>query len=374
MALAIGCLASASRAGAAAEEPLSFAFLDEPPGERVSVGATRLHLHCRGADVSAGGAATVVFETGLGGNALEWSPIADALAPRARVCTYDRAGYAWSDPSLARRDARRLARELTQLLVAADIDGPLIVVAHSFGGLVARLFVEGREDVIGLILVDSSHEEQFERLETDGRRPLVPRSRQFVISGNAAPESLPRNIRRKVDAFARMRKTYSATHGEMAAFRDSADQVRLARRQAGAPHDFPVTVIRRGRDVYAGRTSGAAKTAAWVEMQEDLATLGTSGRLVVAEGSGHHVHADDPTLVVAEIDRLLAPVAPAASGAADDRSREPGSAPATRRSGEIEASGTGTGAADGRSGAAAASEADPGQVGEGGDAPGAALE
>lgn len=305
----------------AADEPLSFGFLEDPPGRLVTIGTTRLHLHCRGPE--GGDEPTVLFESGLGGNGLEWSVVAEPLAARTRVCSYDRAGYGWSDPGGRDRRAGRLAGELARLLDAAGVNGPFVLVAHSFGGLVARLFVEERADVVGLVLLDSSHEEQFARLETPGGRPMVPRGRQFVISQNEPPASLPEDVRRKLAAFNRMRKTYAATHGEMAGFLESTAEVRRARARRGAPYPVPVTVVRRGRDLYAGKRTGAAKTAAWIELQEDLATLGSPGRLVVAEGSGHHVHADAPELVVAEIGRLLdaaagpVPALRAATGEAD---------------------------------------------------------
>ena len=311
-------LLGASASLAAADEPLSFGFLEHPPGRLVTIGATRLHLHCRGPEGA--GEPTVLFESGLGGNGLEWSPVAEPLAARTRVCSYDRAGYGWSDPGGHDRRAGRLAGELSRLIDAAGVSGPFVIVAHSFGGLVARLVVEERADVVGLVLLDSSHEEQFARLEASGGRPMVPRGRQFVISQNEPPRSLPEDVRRKLAAFNRMRKTYHATHGEMAGFLASTDEVRRARARRGAPYPVPVTVVRRGRDLYAGKRTGAAKTAAWIELQEDLATLGSPGRLVVAEGSGHHVHADAPALVVAEIERLLerVPAAAPVRGAGTD--------------------------------------------------------
>ena len=300
------------------DEPLSFGFLDTVPGERISIGPMRLHLDCREADRPPGTVEadespahgpTVLFEAGLGGSSLEWWPVADRIDSAARFCVYDRAGYGWSDPSRQPRHALRLAYELDRLLAVAGIDGPLIVVAHSFGGFVARLLAERRDDIAALVLLDSSHEEQLERLETPGGRLMMPRGGgQFVVSGNQAPENLPRKLRRKVAALNRMRKTYSAIHGEMSAFRESAEQVRAARARRGEPFPFPVTVVRRGRDLYADRTDGAERTAVWIELQEDLAEIGRPGRLVIAEGSGHHLHADDPSLVAAEIERLLEPL------------------------------------------------------------------
>lgn len=283
--------------------PLSFDFLQDPPGTLLSIGTTRLHIVCSEA---AEQAVTVIFEAGLGGNALEWGPVVDVLTNRVRTCTYDRAGYGWSDPTAPPRHALRLAYELDLLLDAAQIDGPLILVAHSFGGFVVRLLAERRvSDIAGLVLIDTSHEQQFSRLEKPGGKPMMPRNRQFVISRNEPPPNLPLAIRRKLSAFSRMRKTYSATHGEMATFRESAAQVDAARQRRNAPYPFPVTVIRRGLDLYGDGGADASRTAVWTELQKDLATLGEPSRLVVAWRSGHHVHADQPELVANEILRLV---------------------------------------------------------------------
>ena len=290
--------------------PLSFAFLSEPPGRLVRVADARLHLDCDpgalepGAD--APGAPVVLFDSGLGGSALEWLPVRERLVGRAPSCAYDRAGYGWSDPSARPRDAAGLARELDALLEAAGVRRPVILVAHSFGGFVARLLADARPGTVAaLVLVDASHEQQFARLEAAGGRRMLPRGRQFVISTNRAPENLPEEIRRKVAAFARMRKTYSATHGEMASFRDSAAQVERARARRDAPFPVPVTVIRRGARLYPEDAPGRLKNDGWIALQEDLAALGTPGRAVVADGAGHHVHVDAPALVAREILALV---------------------------------------------------------------------
>ena len=98
-----------------------------------------------------------------------------------------------------------------------------------------------------------------------------------------------------------MRKTYAALHSEMSRFRESADQVRRSR----VVVPYPVVVIRRGRDLHATDYKGDLKTAIWKELQQDLVTLSEQGHIIVAEQSGHHVHADQPELVVNVIVSLI---------------------------------------------------------------------
>ena len=287
-------------------EPLSFGFLDEVPGERVSIGRSRLHLHCLGEP----GQGTVLFEAGMGGNALEWQPVRTLLVERlgdsVRTCSYDRAGYGWSDPVAGPRDAARLAQDLDTLLERSGIDGPLVVVAHSFGGFVARLLTGLRGgNIDGLVLIDTSHERQFERLAAAGSRPMLPGGGQFVLSMPEVPDNLPDEVRHKIAAFGRMRKSYAATHGEMAQFARSALQVRTAREANLVAWRMPLVVVRRGRRLYGDDAVGRDKDAGWAELQEDLVRLSERGRVVVARTSGHHVHVDQPRLVADIIAELI---------------------------------------------------------------------
>ncbi|TDC65968.1 hypothetical protein E1258_04165 [Micromonospora sp. KC207] len=85
------------------------------PGRMVDVGGHRLHLHCTGA-----GGRTVVLEAGLGESSATWATIQQQLSGGGRVCSYDRAGYAWSEPGPSSRTAGQAADELHAMLLAAD--------------------------------------------------------------------------------------------------------------------------------------------------------------------------------------------------------------------------------------------------------------
>lgn len=283
---------------AADEEPLSFEFIKHPPGQLVAFDSYRLHVNCIGE-----GDITVLFEAGLGGSSLEWLPVQQGLSARVRSCAYDRAGYAWSDPSPYPRQAVQIAHEANMMLSALGVDGPLLLVAHSFGGFVARLLAKQTSlPIVGMILIDSSHEDQFSKMEEAGGKSVMPTSQSFVISNSHAPLNLPTDLRRKVQALSRMRKSYAATHGEMAAFRDSARQVKLHRSKV----DFPVAVLLRGKDPFdEADKNSQAKNDIWRTLQSDLVALSEKGFSVVAERSGHHVHVDEPELVVKTIEGLI---------------------------------------------------------------------
>src|SRR5262249_27751526 len=131
----------------------------------VDIGGRRLAMVCAGS-----GQPVVVLESGLGAPSEGWVPVQDALAAETRVCRYDRAGRGRRDPAPTPRTARGMVADLRSLLHADGMDPPYVLVGHSVGGMNARLYAHVHpEEVAGLILVDSTHQDQFDRIG-----PLLP--------------------------------------------------------------------------------------------------------------------------------------------------------------------------------------------------------
>ncbi len=123
-------------------------------GKLINVGGYRLHINCIGT-----GSPTVILDAGLGGSSLDWSLVQPEVATFTRVCSYDRAGYGWSDYGPKPRTSGRIVAELHTLLIGAGIPGPYILVGQSFGGLNVRLYAYTYpQEVAGMVLVDASHE------------------------------------------------------------------------------------------------------------------------------------------------------------------------------------------------------------------------
>jgi len=121
-----------------------------PPGHLIDVGGYKLHIFCMGA-----GSPTVILDHVGAGNSAQWGLVQPEIAKMTRVCAYDRAGFGWSDPGPAPRDAQQNVQELHALLANAHIAPPYVLVGHSFGGDVARLYVDHyRDQVAGMVLVD----------------------------------------------------------------------------------------------------------------------------------------------------------------------------------------------------------------------------
>ena len=131
-----------------------------PLGKMIDVGGYRLHMQDAGT-----GAPTVILDAGCGCNSLDWSLVQPEIAKFARVISYDRAGYGCSDASPHPRTSEVMVNELHTLLRNARVPTPYILVGHSLGGINMRLFASCYPDeVAGIVLVDSSHENQLEVL------------------------------------------------------------------------------------------------------------------------------------------------------------------------------------------------------------------
>ncbi len=115
------------------------------PGNVYTVDGRAMHLWCTGT-----GDETVLLEAGVGGFTLNWALVQPGIAAFARVCSYDRAGYGWSDPlpEGAAFSPAEAAADLRALLDAAGERTPLTLVAHSFGGVVGRQFAADYPDTV----------------------------------------------------------------------------------------------------------------------------------------------------------------------------------------------------------------------------------
>lgn len=156
----------------------------ERPGKLVTLGDGRkINLQCAGR-----GSPTVILESGFGANAGAWYKVQPTLARQTRVCSYDRAGYGFSDPGPDPRDGAAAARDLDAALTAAGIEGPYIVVGHSAGGLYARLFAARRPgEVQGLVLLDPTVEQVARSPGADGLGRMRARLERCLAAASASP-------------------------------------------------------------------------------------------------------------------------------------------------------------------------------------------
>ncbi|MGQ0656841.1 MAG: alpha/beta fold hydrolase [Chromatiales bacterium] len=263
-----------------------------PPGRLIDLGSHRLHLLCTGQ-----GEPTVVLEAGLGGFSLEWLPLHRELSRQFRVCSYDRAGYGWSDPGPAPRTTQRLVMELSRLLETAGETAPYLLVGHSFGGYTVQYFAKVHPLLTaGIVLVDSSHPDQFNRFPRSQRDLFERLTRGRQIALDVLPElpaNYPETVRSLALSLMQTPKARRAQRLEYRSFRKSGEQV-LA---AGRMPDVPAAVLSRAEREWPATVEGDAMEALWPVLQADLAHTMPHARQSVVAGSGHHVHLDRPAAV-----------------------------------------------------------------------------
>jgi pimeloyl-ACP methyl ester carboxylesterase len=263
------------------------------PGKLVDVGGYRLHLLCMGH-----GSPTVIFESGVADDSLTWSAVQPAIAKTTRACSYDRAGYGWSDPSPKVRDAKTIAEELHTLLEDAGVSGPLILVGHSAGGLYVREYAAlYRPEVDAMVLVDASAPYQYERMDPAIARGNEEFLRKLGYFEDTMPFGWPRlsgwcdhwpaaerDLRRTTECRLRPWVTHLQ---EMKAFDESSAEVL----QSSSPGNMPLVVL----------TEGTATTNdpsnSFGALQKELVHLSTRGSQVFVDG-GHMIQVDHPQAVI----------------------------------------------------------------------------
>ena len=104
-------------------------------GSLVPVNGHKIHLYCTGA-----GGPTAILEAPLAGIFKIWTPVQQAASRFTRVCSYDRAGFGWSEPGPLPRSSEQLALELHEALRVADVKPPYVLVGWSAGGFPVRVF------------------------------------------------------------------------------------------------------------------------------------------------------------------------------------------------------------------------------------------
>jgi pimeloyl-ACP methyl ester carboxylesterase len=286
-------------------------------------------LYCEGS-----GGPLVMMEAGLGYGAWTWRAVQDQLARTSRTCTYDRAGYfRQSTPAGGPRDAGAEADDLLALVKAAGLAPPYILVGHSYGGFIVRLFAYRHpEQVAGLVLVDPASEYQNRRMakvapEVTGslaqyeqlleRCAATPRPSGLAEACLLSPvrPDMPRD---RIGWFvASQDPAFAATmlREERALDGSSSDELVAERRNLGR---IPVILLNQDpdpRQIDVGKA--AAFSASWLRMHEEtVASISHDAELRIVPGSGHRIQRDRPGAVIRAVDDLIAKARALGIGAA----------------------------------------------------------
>ena len=284
-----------------------------PIGKLVDIGSHTLHIHSSGI-----GSPTVVLEAGGMGWSLDWHLVQSEVARFTSVCSYDRAGFGWSESGPTPRTSQQIAKELHELLNQTDIETPIILVGASFGGHIVRLYAHTYpKDVAGMILLDARHEDidlempsAWKKMEAAGKSMnqgmlFAAKAGFLKAMGKMMGEKTYPPIYKKLPAELQtvylevgfQPKYFQSNLDELATIKESDQEIR----KTGGFGDLPLIVVRHGKpEMFANMPPDQAKKAenAWQELQNDLMKLSTNCQMVIAEESGHNIQVDQPNLVV----------------------------------------------------------------------------
>jgi pimeloyl-ACP methyl ester carboxylesterase len=285
-----------------------------PVGQMVDVGGYQLHLFCQGT-----GSPTVVMEAGAGQTGLYWSLVQPEIAESVRTCVYDRAGYGWSEKSPQPRSIGTMVEELHTLLHNANVEGPYILVGHSLGGIIVRQYTQRHpQDVVGMVLVDSAREKQFERfpeqIVTAGAKEFAQfrRLELLIALGVPAlnPSRVPLESKLPKEAAEAYRALLLSDPKHLVTYQSEVEAVKRGDTEpVKTLGDLPLIVLSHGQ--FDPRTMGVSAEVAeqyeqtWQELQLELAALSSKGKRIVAEQSGHNIHLEQPELVIRAVQEVL---------------------------------------------------------------------
>lgn len=215
------------------------------------------------------GSPTVIFEAGLGSGKRIWAPVFNRVSEVTQAVAYDRAGYGQSEAAEGSRDGLQIVLELRALLETEDIKPPYVLVGHSLGGTMMKLFAKMfPEEVAGVVLVDARHEEFAQRCQQVGVSRLL----------YDPPEAL-------------MRLLSPTARAELAAARLTMKQAR----RAGTFPSVPLIVLTHSRAT-SRWPLGVSKV--WEASQRRLAQMSKLGRLKILDEAGHNLHTERPDMVI----------------------------------------------------------------------------
>jgi pimeloyl-ACP methyl ester carboxylesterase len=224
------------------------------------------------ATAGSGGAATVVFEAGLGDDWTSWDSVANEVAHHTQIFAYSRPGYGASSPATTPRNPRQIVEELRALLAYEGYAPPYVLVGHSMGGTYMELFAKAYPgEVIGTVLVDPRHRDFLAACEAAG------------LDNCGIPEDL-------------LQTQAVSTIAEYHAFALASDEIRAA----GTFGAYPVRVL-----TATDHPVSPAREMLWKTMLGELAAEASNGEQIIVTGAGHYIQLDRPDDVVHAILEML---------------------------------------------------------------------
>lgn len=281
-------------------------------GEFITVGEHEYHLWCMGKKQE--NKPTVLLLNGLWANHPDWQTVMEGVALHGKICSYDRLGTGWSSAKNKPARAIDIAQNLEALRAAAQLDGPIILAGFSAGGLYARQYQRDYpKDVVGMVLVDSAHEQAELRMNLPSYDLGVVRLcaaiawtgiiRALDILEEDVPASfMPERARQQLAVFNRSGFCAGLPKQTQGFLLDTAATT------PSSLGDLPLTVISAGiplseqtLNTALSKEELAEHARVWPQLQRELASLSSNAQHWIAEQSGHGIPVEQPQIIVKAI-------------------------------------------------------------------------
>ncbi|NML62642.1 alpha/beta hydrolase [Massilia sp. RP-1-19] len=247
------------------------------PADMISVAGHQVNMVRMGA-----GPYTVIFESGFASDLTVWRNVAPAVAKSAQVVAYSRAGHGKSQARAGERTVSANTTDLEQMIVAAQLRPPFILVGHSYGGFLIRDFAAKHPaQVAGMVFVDASDE----RIEVELRKIDPAKTAQDIkMSESYTPPKFKAELKHVQAIF---------------------DSGRLT--TAGALPDVPVAVLtssmkHENPEFFLNSPEGMK---AWRSLHEHFFRQFSTGVHTVTANAGHNIQLEQPQLVIAAIEQVI---------------------------------------------------------------------